>query len=92
MPDQVPEEVKRERFARMIEVQSAISRENNERLVGRRVEALVEGRSKTDPARLTARTGGNKLVHFTGPDDLTGQRITLEILSADTYSLFGKTV
>ena len=92
MPDQAPEEVKRERFARMLEVQNAISTESNARLVGKRVEALVEGYSKTDPDRLTARTAGNKLIHFTGDAGLIGERIMLEVTSAGTYSLFGKTV
>ena len=43
LPDQVPEEVKQERLARLMETQQPISRMRNERRVGQIVEVLVEG-------------------------------------------------
>ena len=89
MTDQIPDEVKKARFARLLDVQNAISTEKNRELVGRVVPALVEGRSKTDVTRLTARTAGNKLVHFTGGDELIGTRVNLMIDSAETHMLFG---
>ena len=90
MEDQVPEEVKRERMTRMLELQGEISKQRNSELVDKSIEVLVEGESKTDPDRLTGRTAGNKLVHFTGSKELIGQRINLRILSAHAYSLIGE--
>ena len=90
MPDQIPDEVKKARFARLLEVQDEISNQKNAELIGKTVPVLVEGRSKTDPAKLTGRTAGNKLVHFTGDDGLIGQRITLRVTEAATHSLFGE--
>lgn len=43
MPGQVPEDVKLERLARLMELQRSISRRNLERRVGRELEVLVEG-------------------------------------------------
>jgi len=89
MPDQISDAVKKERFARLLKVQDAISKEKNAELIGRRVPVLVEGRSKTDPTRLTGRTAGNRLVHFTGDDGLIGKRIELLVEDAEIHSLFG---
>jgi len=43
LPDQVPEEVKQERLAKLMETQQAISRARNERRIGQMVEVLIEG-------------------------------------------------
>jgi tRNA-2-methylthio-N6-dimethylallyladenosine synthase len=78
MSNQVPEEVKRERIERLIEVvQRAAERRNRER-VGRLEEVLVEGPSRTDPALLRGRTRRNTTVVFAGstePGELTQVRI-----------------
>jgi tRNA-2-methylthio-N6-dimethylallyladenosine synthase len=66
MPDQVPEEVKRERIERLIELVQRVARERNLRRVGRVEEVLVEGSSRTDPALLRGRTRRNTTVNFHG--------------------------
>jgi tRNA-2-methylthio-N6-dimethylallyladenosine synthase len=66
-PDQIPPEVVQERFERLVALQERISLERNEECVGRAFEVLVEGPSKKDPARVTARTRTNKIVHVPGP-------------------------
>jgi tRNA-2-methylthio-N6-dimethylallyladenosine synthase len=78
MPDQVPDEVKRERIERLVHVVQRIAAERNRRRVGRVEEVLVEGRSRTDPSLLRGRTRRNTTVNFTGtarPGDLTPVRI-----------------
>ncbi|MCL4515209.1 MAG: tRNA (N6-isopentenyl adenosine(37)-C2)-methylthiotransferase MiaB [Firmicutes bacterium] len=92
MPDQVPEDVKRERIYRLIELQQGISREKNEEYDGQTVEVLVEGGSKTDPEILTGRTRTNKLVHFAGDPALTGELVRVKITNVHTWSLFGNLV
>ena len=52
MPDQVPEEVKRERIERLIDVVQRIAHERNQERVGGVEEVLVEGPSRTDPEPL----------------------------------------
>lgn len=88
--NQVPEDVVKERFARLLELQNGIDREINETYVGRTVKVLVEGRSRTNPERYTGRTSGNKIVNFTGDRDATGEIIEVVIDEAATWSLGGK--
>lgn len=79
MPDQVPEEVKRERIERLIEVVQRVAGERNRSRVGRVEEVLVEGPSRTDPALLRGRTRRNTTVNFRGsarPGELVPVRIT----------------
>ena len=93
--DQIPEEVAKERFNRLLELQNRISREINESYVGRRVEVLVEGLSRTNDKKYTGRTEGNKVVNFDRMDeniDLSGRIVTVRIDSAQTWSLNGTLV
>ena len=55
MPDQVPEEIKRERIERLVEVVQRIAQERNHERIGRVEEVLVEGPSRTDPSVLRGR-------------------------------------
>jgi tRNA-2-methylthio-N6-dimethylallyladenosine synthase len=78
MPDQVPEDVKRERIERLVDVVQRVARERNEERVGGVEEVLVEGPSRTDPQLLRGRTRRNTTVNFRGeaePGDLVAVRI-----------------
>jgi tRNA-2-methylthio-N6-dimethylallyladenosine synthase len=66
MPDQVPDDVKRERIERLIERIQRIAHERNQERIGRVEEVLVEGPSRTDPAVLRGRTRRNTTVNFAG--------------------------
>jgi tRNA-2-methylthio-N6-dimethylallyladenosine synthase len=79
LPDQVPHEVRIARMQRLVEAVQRRGRERAERFVGRTIEVLVEGPSRTDPSRLRGRSRHNKVVNFTGlgsPGDLVEVRIT----------------
>jgi tRNA-2-methylthio-N6-dimethylallyladenosine synthase len=79
MPDQIEEDVKRERIERLVEVVQRIARERNEARVGGVEQVLVEGASRTDPSLLRGRTRRNTTVNFAGsatPGDLVDVRIT----------------
>ena len=68
MPDQVPPEVVKDRFQRLLQLQERISLEANRALLGTEVELFVErSTSKTDPSRMSGRTRTNKLCHFPAP-------------------------
>jgi tRNA-2-methylthio-N6-dimethylallyladenosine synthase len=76
--DQVPHDVRRERMERLVEVVQRRANERAQRFVGRDVEVLVEGPSRTDPSKLRGRTRHNKTVNFHGaapPGELTDVRI-----------------
>ena len=78
MPDQVPDEVKRERIERLVDVVQRIAAERNAGRVGGVEEVLVEGPSRTKPLLLRGRTRRNVTVNFAGvaePGDLVGVRI-----------------
>ena len=90
MKEQIPPDIKNERFERMLALQSEISNAKNQRYVGEVIEVLVEGPSKTDESRLTGRNSKNRLVHFEGGDELIGQTVKVKINRAETYALYGE--
>ncbi|MEA2410075.1 MAG: tRNA-2-methylthio-N6-dimethylallyladenosine synthase [Thermoleophilaceae bacterium] len=88
LDDQLPHAVKRERMKRLVEVVQRRATERAQRFVGRTVEVLVEGPSRTDPSKLRGRTRHNKTVNFTGvaqPGELTH----VEIESGTSTTLAG---
>ena len=88
--DQVPEDVKHERFNRLVDMVNQISAQKNGDLVGQVTEVLAEGRSKTNPDLFAGRTGGYKLVNFTADRDVTGQIVKVLITDSTTFSLTGE--
>ena len=92
MPGQIPHEVSTERFARMIELQNEISRERNERFVGRTMKLLATEISKTDSGNLTGRGDSPRPIHFPGTPELIGSFVNVRVDSADTFSINGTLV
>jgi tRNA-2-methylthio-N6-dimethylallyladenosine synthase len=85
--DQVPHEAKVARMERLVEVVQRRAHERAQRFVGREIEVLVEGPSRTDPARLRGRSRHNKVVNFDGlsaPGELT--QVTITSASSQTLS------
>jgi tRNA-2-methylthio-N6-dimethylallyladenosine synthase len=89
MPEQVDEQIKEERNHDLLGVVNESARRANERLVGRKVEVLCEGPSKTNSARLAGRTRTNKIVVFEGSDELAGLLVDITIERANGFSLYG---
>jgi tRNA-2-methylthio-N6-dimethylallyladenosine synthase len=88
MPNQVPEEIKRERIERLVELVQRIAAERNAERIGRFEEVLVEGASRTDSSLLRGRTRRNTTVNFSGsarPGDL----VRVEIEGATSTTLRG---
>jgi tRNA-2-methylthio-N6-dimethylallyladenosine synthase len=86
--DQVPHGVKRERMERLVALVQRRARERAGRFVGRSMEVLVEGPSRTDPARLRGRTRHNKTVNFDGTA-APGELVEVEIADATSTTLSG---
>jgi tRNA-2-methylthio-N6-dimethylallyladenosine synthase len=91
-PDQVSEEVKKERFDRLLALQNSISREINDELLGKEAEVLVEGLSKSSKTTYTGRTRENKIVNFKGSPELAGKLVKIKIDTIQTWSLLGKQI
>ncbi len=88
MDGQVTHPVKRERMERLVEAVQRRATERSQRFVGREMEVLVEGPSRTDPTRLRGRTRHNKAVNFDGVAD-PGDLVDVEITSATSMTLGG---
>ena len=76
--DQVPDEVKRERIERLIDIVQDVATARNAARVGGVEEVLVESPSRTDPTLLRGRTRRNTTVNFAGtaaPGELVDVRI-----------------
>jgi tRNA-2-methylthio-N6-dimethylallyladenosine synthase len=88
LPHHVPHSMKRERMQCLVEVVQRRARERAERFVGRSMEVLVEGPSRTDPARLRGRIRHNKTVNFDGTA-VPGELVAVEITAATSTTLAG---
>jgi ribosomal protein S12 methylthiotransferase len=91
LPDQVPDEVKEERWARLMEAQQRISLERNQAQVGRRLEVLVEGNDQGIAYGRSYRDAPevDGLVLFPG-QPRSGEMVTVSITGALEYDLEGE--
>ena len=93
LPDQVPEEVKQERLARLMETQQPISRARNERRVGQIVDVLVEG---VDDGRYFGRSYAEApdvdgKVYLERAEDLAiGSYVPVRLIRAEEYDMIGE--
>jgi tRNA-2-methylthio-N6-dimethylallyladenosine synthase len=86
--DQVPHAVKKERMERLVEIVQRGATERAERFVGRTMEVLVEGPSRTDETKLRGRTRHNKTVNFDGVA-APGEMAEVEITGSTSTTLAG---
>jgi len=90
-PDTVPDDVKRERLSRLIELQTGISHDVNQREIGREFDVLVEGTSRRSDTDSMGRTPTNKVVIVPGQYE-AGQIVRVRIRSATSATLLGDPV
>ena len=96
--DDVPEPAKRRRNHELLAIQNAISEEENRPFLGRTVEILVEGPSKSSRkhaasapgTQLTGRTTCDRIVVFDGPETLVGRIVPVRIRQTSAFTLFGE--
>lgn len=92
LEEQISDEVKHERFNRLVEAVNSCSIKKNLEYVGRTVEVLVEGLSKNNESTVTGRTRTGKLVNFSGGTDLVGRLVNVKIIKANSFSLVGEEI
>jgi tRNA-2-methylthio-N6-dimethylallyladenosine synthase len=97
--DDVPEETKKRRNNDLLAIQNAVSLADQQHRIGRTVEVLVEGLSKTaakqpgsGPRQLTGRTMTDHIVVFEGNERLIGRTVAVQVDSATPFTLFGTVV
>ncbi|HUK65672.1 MAG TPA: 30S ribosomal protein S12 methylthiotransferase RimO [Anaeromyxobacteraceae bacterium] len=105
MDGQVPREVKRDRFERLMEVQRRIAAEQQRALLGRRIEVLVEGASEESEHLLVGRHAqqAREIDGLTYLNEIAlpggekasvypGEMVTVEVTDASDYDLVGRVV
>lgn len=90
MENQISEEIKHERFNRLVKTLNEIVERKNKAYENRTVEVFVEGTSKNQESRLTGRTRNGRLVNFEGSKDSIGKLINVNITKAGSFSLTGE--
>ena len=88
MPEQVADDVKRDRIERLVEVVQRVAAEQNASRLGMVEQVLVEGTSRTEPDLLRGRTRRNTTVNFSG-DAAPGELVDVEIVHATSTTLRG---
>jgi len=92
LTDDTPAKVKQERFDRMLARQHEISRQSWEQDVGQVCEVLVEGASKQGKGQLFGRTTWNRIVNFSGPNELIGRVVPVRVTKSYRNSQLGELV
>lgn len=92
MENQIPEEIVKDRFNRLLEVLNPIVEEIHKKQIGTVAEVLVEEVSKQNSNILTGRTENNILVHFEGEKELIGSILPVKIIDSKTFYVIGERV
>ena len=87
--DQIPYDIKHERFERLNEVVNKYSLEKNEQLSDKTVKVLIDGPSRKDDKSYSGRTDGFKLVNVSSGRDITGHLVDVRITECKTFSIDG---
>lgn len=90
--DDVPEEVKSERLARLFERSEALLGAHLGTLVGTAQRVLVEGRDKGKGVFWTGRSERNEIVHVAGASelDLLGEIVEVVVMRSNKHSVEGE--
>ena len=87
MDDQIAEDVKASRNARLLAVANRVAAERSARLAGQEVEVLVDGASKRNPGEVSGRTRCNRVVNFDGKGTALGDVVTVRVTDVMPHSL-----
>ena len=89
MEDQVPEDVIKDRFNRLLKEVQTISAEVCAKDLSKDMEVLVEEVNSHDPSLVTGRLSNNLLVHFKGNKDLIGKLVTVHLDESKGFYYMG---
>ena len=89
MENQVPEDVVKERFDRLLQKVQEISKRTSSRFEGQTMPVLVEQVNEQDSRLLTGRLSNNLLVHFPGTENLIGKIIDVKLEESKGFYYMG---
>ncbi|MBR4767996.1 MAG: radical SAM protein, partial [Lachnospiraceae bacterium] len=89
LPGQVPEDVAKERFERLLKRVQEIGQEESGKLTGKTREVLAEERNQKDPELFTGRLTDNTVVHFKSSEDVIGKIVPVKLLSSKGFYYLG---
>lgn len=92
MPDQVPEDIVKDRFNRLLNVVNEISKEKTLKLQGTVQEVLVEEENKKIEGFVSGRLSNNSVVHFKGDVSLIGKLVNVNLKEAKGFYYMGEMV
>jgi ribosomal protein S12 methylthiotransferase len=97
MPDKVPQKVIERRWREVMAIQQRINRELNRKLIGKRLQVLVEGPSPESEDLLVGRHEGQApdidgVVYINEGMGYPGEFVTVEVTEAHAYDLVGRVV
>ncbi len=92
MENQIPDEIKSERFNRLLELQNEIALEKNKPIENTTIKVLCDGPSKNNDNVYSGRSEGNKIVLFDGEESDIGKFLQMKITKADTFALYGEKI
>ena len=92
MENQVPEDVVKDRFDRLLKEVQNISQEMTARFEGMVEEVLVEGINDHNPELVTGRMSNNHLVHFPGDASLIGKIVKVHLDECKGFYYLGSIV
>lgn len=92
MKDQIPADVKKERFSRLLAAQNEISTKKNSEFVGKTFEATVDGFAENSETAMLARTSNNTIVKFetNGKIFREGDRVTLKGVRCANWAVYAE--
>lgn len=92
MEEQVPEDVVKERFDRLLKLVQEISSEKAMQLEGRIMPVLVEEMNEQDASLVTGRLDNNSVVHFPGTQDMIGSICQVKLKECKGFYYLGEIV
>ena len=92
MENQVPEDVVKDRFDRLLKEVQEIAKETSSRYAGQVVEVLAEEKNHQEEGYLTGRLSNNLLVHFKGDESLIGKLVSVHLTESRGFYYMGELV
>ena len=90
MENQVPQDLVKDRFDRLLKVVNEISSKKTAKYEGTTQLVMAEEVNSHDPELITGRLSNNTVVHFKGTKDLIGQELKVKLLKAKGFYYFGE--
>ena len=90
MEEQVPEDVIKARFDRLLKEVQKISAEKAEALTGQTLPVLIEEQNEQDASLVTGRLSNNSVVHLPGTADMIGKILDVKLTECRGFYYLGE--